>query len=126
MIGEQECQFVQAMHQRSGSAERKHHKVVPANYEEAKMMCKARKRKERQESTSSVSQERKAIRSNSEERPADAKIDMRRVVSHEDFCKERGANPLQEHNEVHISVVRSTNVRILNYDDYERQRCHER
>lgn len=126
MVPEQECQFVQVK-QRSDSMERKHHRV-PLNYEEAKLMCKARKRKERQESTSSVSQERKAIRSNSEERPVrcdSAKIDMRRVVSHEDFCKEK-SYPLQEHNEVHVSVVRSTNIRILNYDDYERQRYHER
>ncbi|KAF5269190.1 hypothetical protein FQR65_LT02491 [Abscondita terminalis] len=119
---------------------RKSHNPVPTSYEEAKSICKARKRKERQESTGSVSQERKVIRSNSEERPVEivsdnGKKDIRRVVSHEDFQK---THPLHEHNDtIVISLVesngkysppKSITLEGLAYDDYEheRRRYHER
>ncbi|XP_062543525.1 protein FAM13A isoform X1 [Armigeres subalbatus] len=46
-----------------------------------------RKRKERQDSTSSISQDRKLIRSNSEEHLPNCKEVIRRVSSHEDFKK---------------------------------------
>lgn len=119
---------------------RKSHNQTPTTFEEAKNVCKARKRKERQESIGSVSQERKVIRSNSEERPIEpinnnGKKDIRRVVSHEDFQK---AHPLHEHNDtIVISLVeandkysppKSIYVEGLAYDEYEheRRRCHER
>ncbi|KAF5296811.1 hypothetical protein FQA39_LY12329 [Lamprigera yunnana] len=119
---------------------RKTHNTNPTSFEEAKSICKARKRKERQESIGSVSQERKVIRSNSEERPVEgtsdsSKKDIRRVVSQEDFQK---THPLHEHNDtIVISVVeangkysppRSINVDVLGYDDgeHERRRYHER
>ncbi|XP_031342366.1 protein FAM13A isoform X1 [Photinus pyralis] len=119
---------------------RKSHSQTPTTFEEAKSAAKARKRKERQESIGSISQERKVIRSNSEERPIEPiknndKKDMRRVVSHEDFQK---AHPLQEHNDtIVISLVeandkysppKSIYVEGLVYDDYEheRRRWHER
>ncbi|KAK5646095.1 hypothetical protein RI129_004559 [Pyrocoelia pectoralis] len=119
---------------------RKSHNQTPTTFEEAKSVCKARKRKERQESVGSVSQERKVIRSNSEERPIEpinnnGKKDIRRVVSHEDFQK---AHPLHEHNDtIVISLVEASDkysppksiyVEGLAYDDYEheRRRCHER
>lgn len=65
-------------------------KPTPASFDEAKASCKARKRKERQESISSLCQERKVIRSNSEERPTqkkhfENKTSIRRVSSSEDF-----------------------------------------
>lgn len=63
--------------------------------DEDKEKCKPRKRKERQESVSFIFQERKVIRSNSEERPTDVSQDIRRVASHEDFKKKQ---PLQVHN----------------------------
>ncbi|XP_026464615.1 uncharacterized protein LOC113367202 [Ctenocephalides felis] len=53
---------------------------------------KPRKRKERLDSSSSITQERKLVRSNSEERPPEEKSEIRRVVSHEDFL------PLHVHN----------------------------
>ncbi|XP_053683197.1 protein FAM13A isoform X2 [Sabethes cyaneus] len=46
-----------------------------------------RKRKERQDSTSSISQDRKLIRSNSEEHLPNCQEVIRRVASHEDFKK---------------------------------------
>ncbi|XP_053677291.1 protein FAM13A [Anopheles nili] len=46
-----------------------------------------RKRKERQDSTSSISQDRKLIRSNSEEHLPNCQEVIRRVSSHEDFKK---------------------------------------
>lgn len=60
-----------------------------------------RKRKDRQDSTSSLTQDRKVVRSNSEENVPTAAVlqstndAIRRVSSHEDFNKK----PLQEHNE---------------------------
>lgn len=59
-----------------------------------------RKRKERQDSTSSTTQDRKLVRSNSEEQLPNAnntnEIDIRRVSSHEDF--NRKPPPLHLHN----------------------------
>lgn len=139
---EQESRFIKVKRMLTDSLTRKAQTQTPTNYEEAKSMCKARKRKERQESIGSVSQERKVIRSNSEERPTEvakdgSKKDIRRVVSHEDFQK---AHPLHEHNEtIVISLVetnangkcsppKSINAEILSYDDceHERRRYHER
>lgn len=139
---DQESRFVKVKRMLTDSLTRKSQTQTPSNYEEAKIICKARKRKERQESTGSVSQERKVIRSNSEERPTDTtndsnKKDIRRVVSHEDFQK---AHPLHEHNEtIIVSLVemnidtkcsppKSINVEVLGYDDceHERRRYHER
>lgn len=55
-----------------------------------------RKRKERQDSTSSITQDRKLVRSNSEEHVPNCQEEViRRVSSHEDFKKR---NPLQAHN----------------------------
>lgn len=50
-----------------------------------------RKRKERQDSTSSISQDRKLIRSNSEEHLPNCQEVIRRVSSHEDFKKRAAA-----------------------------------
>ena len=50
-----------------------------------------RKRKERQDSTSSISQDRKLIRSNSEEHLPNCQEVIRRVSSHEDFKKRSAA-----------------------------------
>lgn len=61
-------------------------------------VSKPRKRKERHESIGSITQERKVVRSNSEERPLEDTEDaqyMRRVSSHEDFKK---SQPLHERN----------------------------
>lgn len=59
-----------------------------------------RKRKDRQDSTSSLTQDRKVVRSNSEENvptaAQSANDTIRRVSSHEDFNKKL---PLQQHNE---------------------------
>ncbi|KAJ9592636.1 hypothetical protein L9F63_015691, partial [Diploptera punctata] len=62
-----------------------------------------RKRKERHESFSSQSQERKVIRSNSEERPLEegnvnCKDSIRRVSSHEDFSLVKGGNRNNNNN----------------------------
>lgn len=67
---------------------------------------KPRKRKERHESIGSITQERKVVRSNSEERPLEDGEDgtsqyMRRVSSHEDFKK---SQPLHERNCSKITV----------------------
>lgn len=61
-----------------------------------------RKRKDRQDSTSSLTQDRKVVRSNSEENVPTAVLQssndaIRRVSSHEDFNKR--PQPLKEHNE---------------------------
>lgn len=56
-----------------------------------------RKRKDRHDSISSLTQERKLVRSNSEEHvPSCQGESIRRVASHEDFKK---PSPLKEHNE---------------------------
>lgn len=102
--------------------------TIPTTYDEAKASCKARKRKERQESISSLCQERKVIRSNSEERPAqkkhiENKSNIRRVSSSEDFQKSASIE------KINVSPKRSVqNEKTLVYDDYEheRRRSHER
>lgn len=102
--------------------------TIPTTYDEAKVSCKARKRKERQESISSLCQERKVIRSNSEERPAqkkhlENKSNIRRVSSSEDFQKSASIE------KINVSPKRVVqNEKTLAYDDYEheRRRSHER
>lgn len=131
-VRKEESRFVKVKRMLTETLIRKTQTQAPTNYEEAKNLCKARKRKERQESTGSVSQERKVIRSNSEERvdydgrEGDIDVDIRRVVSHEDFQK---VHPLQEHNDT-ILISLETNGKNsppgLAYDDYERRRHHER
>ncbi|KRT83686.1 hypothetical protein AMK59_3711 [Oryctes borbonicus] len=126
----------------------------PSTYDEAKTSCKARKRKERQESISSIFQERKVIRSNSEERPIPNGTDIttkqdaniRRVSSHEDFQKTNhntiGANNIPEKtaesaliieengtNSKKMSPCRDINADLSISDDaceYERRRSNER
>lgn len=97
--------------------------TIPTTFDEAKACCKARKRKERQESISSLCQERKVIRSNSEERPEQKKYIennkncMRRVSSSEDVqCPKIG---WKEKNSVspHRGGDKS-----LCYEDYEHEK----
>ncbi|XP_066258257.1 protein FAM13A [Euwallacea similis] len=98
------------------------------NYEEAKASCKLRKRKERQESVSSISQERKVIRSSSEERPIliktneDKNSGIRRVSSSGDFPKSIGDDKSKS------PIRKSEQLRMLKYDDneHDRARSHER
>lgn len=98
--------------------------ALPTTYDEAKASCKARKRKERQESISSLCQERKVIRSNSEERPAhkmyiENKTNIRRVSSSEDFQCQRSASS----ERVSLSPHRgSSNDKTLAYEDCEHER----
>ncbi|CAH1991286.1 unnamed protein product [Acanthoscelides obtectus] len=109
--------------------------VAPVTYDEAKATCKARKRKERQESISSLYQERKVIRlnkvyyrSNSEERPTQKKLvesksNIRRVSSSEDFQRP-GAT-----DRASLSPHRGgSSEKTLTYDDceHEKRRSHER
>ena len=62
-----------------------------------------RKRKDRQDSISSLTQDRKLVRSNSEEHVPSCQGEViRRVASHEDFKKK---SPLKEHNEKHDENV---------------------
>ncbi|KAK9745064.1 hypothetical protein QE152_g7228 [Popillia japonica] len=122
----------------------------PSTYDEAKASCKARKRKERQESISSIFQERKVIRSNSEERPipngteiiSKQDSNIRRVSSHEDFHKTNNsalANSISdkttesliiEENGTNkkVSPCRDISADIFIYDEceYEKRRSHER
>ncbi|KAG5878923.1 hypothetical protein JTB14_034432 [Gonioctena quinquepunctata] len=102
--------------------------TIPITYDEAKAACKARKRKERQESISSLYQERKVIRSNSEERPTqkkhvEIKDSIRRVSSSEDFQRSTSAerNNMSPHRG-------GTSDKILSYEDceHEKTRFHER
>lgn len=101
---------------------------TPTTYDEAKASCKARKRKERQESISSLCEDRKVIRSNSEERPAqrkhlEKKDNIRRVSSNEDFIKSASIE------KINVSPNRySNNDKTLTYEDYEheKRRSHER
>lgn len=74
--------------------------AVAEDVNTAREEVKPRKRKERHESIGSITQERKVVRSNSEERPLEDGEDstsqyMRRVSSHEDFKK---SQPLHERN----------------------------
>lgn len=102
--------------------------TIPTTYDEAKASCKARKRKERQESISSLCQDRKVIRSNSEERPAhkkhiENKSNIRRVSSSEDFQKSASIE------KINVSPKRSVpSEKLLAYEDFEheRRRSHER
>lgn len=102
--------------------------TIPTTYDEAKASCKARKRKERQESISSLCQERKVIRSNSEERPAQKKYmenknNIRRVSSSEDFQKSASIE------KINVSPKRlPQGEKTLYYEDceHERRRSHER
>lgn len=95
-------------------------------YEEAKASCVARKRKERQESVSSISQERKVIRSSSEERPVKSKSEqseIRRVSSHEDVIKQN-----KDEASIDNLLIHHDN-RTLIYDDddeHEQRRSYER
>ncbi|XP_072401306.1 protein FAM13A [Diabrotica undecimpunctata] len=98
-------------------------------YDEAKATCKARKRKERQESISSLCQERKVIRSSSEERPAQKKYvenknSIRRVSSSEDFQSHRASSV----ERVASSTGKKGSDKLLTYDDceHEKRRSHER
>lgn len=102
-------------------------------FEEAKTSCLARKRKERQESISSISQERKVIRSNSEERPVrsksdQTKADIRRVSSNEDFNKPERKETFQTNFSGEIDCSPRRDVSELIYDDceHEKRRSHER
>lgn len=93
-------------------------------YEEAKT-CIVRKRKDRQESVSSISQEPKLVRSNSEERLTNSKfeeIEVRRVSSHEDV-------PKCSKEEISVDILIHQNNKALIYDDdyeHEQRRSHER
>ncbi|KAK4879139.1 hypothetical protein RN001_007285 [Aquatica leii] len=133
VLNEQESKFGKVKRMITDTL-RKSNNPTPTSFEEAKNLCKARKRKERQESIGSVSQERKVIRSNSEERPVEVvndngKKDIRRVVSHEDFQK---THPLHEHNDtIVISLVesngkysppKSITSEGFGYDDFEHER----
>ncbi|XP_050307394.1 protein FAM13A [Anthonomus grandis grandis] len=96
------------------------------SFDEAKASCKARKRKERQESLSSQDQDRKLIRSNSEERPViteDKNTSIRRVSSSGDFPK----SPFHEKSKSPSRKYEYSD-KASKYDDheYEKKRSHER
>ncbi|XP_057672397.1 protein FAM13A [Diorhabda carinulata] len=102
---------------------------LPTTYDEAKATCKARKRKERQESISSLCQERKVIRSNSEERPAQKKHvennnNIRRVSSSEDFQCQRSNSA----DRIYNASSKKASDKSLTYEDYEheKRRSNER
>lgn len=103
-------------------------------FEEAKNSCLARKRKERQESVSSISQERKVIRSSSEERPVrsgSVKSDIKRVSSLEDVKKvekkEENSFYSSFNGSYDCSPSRDSNVQVYeDFDDHEKRRSHER
>lgn len=94
----------------------------------------ARKRKERQESVSSISQERKVIRSSSEERPVrsgSVKSDIKRVSSLEDVKKvekkEENSFYSSFNGSYDCSPSRDSNVQVYeDFDDHEKRRSHER
>lgn len=99
-------------------------------FEEAKNSCMARKRKERQESISSISQERKVIRSSSEERPVRSnsiKSDIKRVSSLEDVKKAEKKQESSFYSSFECSPSRDSNVQIYeDFDEHEKRRSHER
>lgn len=104
-------------------------------FEEAKNSCMARKRKERQESVSSISQERKVIRSSSEERPVrsgSVKSDnIKRVSSLDDVKKEEkkeeGSFYSSFDGSYDCSPNRDSNVQVYeDFDEHEKRRSHER
>jgi len=115
--------------------------IIGNSFEEAKASIKARKRKERQESVSSNSHEKKVIRSNSEERPVGnnggengcgnvGNKDMRRVSSNEDFkdyCQNQKAEVIATLAVQFDGPVRiaPNNICIEDYD-YEKRRLCER
>lgn len=99
---------------------------LPTTFDEAKANCKARKRKERQESISSICQERKVIRSNSEERPVqkkhvENKNSIRRVSSSEDFQGQNKIMPALIHDKS-VSPHRGCTEKTLCYEDYEHEK----
>lgn len=81
-----------------------------------------RKRKDRQDSTSSLTQDRKVVRSNSEENvptaAQSANDTIRRVSSHEDFNKKL---PLQQHNENDENVELQLSYKENALDDDEEE-----
>lgn len=103
--------------------------VISSTFDEAKAISKARKRKERQESVSSLYQERKVIRSNSEERPVPIKCSedknnsIRRVSSSGDFPRsisdEKISSSSQRHDHLDKNVA-------LDDHEYDKRRSHER
>lgn len=98
--------------------------------EEAKVVCKARKRKERQESISSLCQERKVIRSNSEERPHSRRHSekdsiIRRVSSSEDLHNQNIKNKRNQSKE-NIDVIENNVSLVLDECEHEKRRSHER
>lgn len=103
---------------------------IPTTFDEAKACCKAKKRKERQESISSLCQERKVIRSNSEERPDQKKYAennkncIRRVSSSEDVQSHRVGSK----DRMSVSPHRGSGHggvggdKTLIYEDYEHEK----
>lgn len=90
-------------------------------------ICKSRKRKERQESVSSLCNERKAIRSNSEERPRSRKHaeheSIRRVSSSDDLQNSKNkATGDSERKEIKDDRITS----VLDEFEHENRRWHER
>lgn len=81
-----------------------------------------RKRKDRQDSTSSLTQDRKVVRSNSEENvptaAQSANDTIRRVSSHEDFNKKL---PLQQHSENDENVELQLSYKESALDDEEEE-----
>ncbi|KAK9878446.1 hypothetical protein WA026_022086 [Henosepilachna vigintioctopunctata] len=95
--------------------------------EEAKAACKTRKRKERQESISSICQERKVIRSNSEERPHSRrhleKENIRRVSSSEDLHFQNVKNKKKNSSRENLDVSENN---VSEECEHEKRRSHER
>ncbi|XP_044752055.1 protein FAM13A [Coccinella septempunctata] len=99
--------------------------------EEAKVACKARKRKERQESISSLCQERKVIRSNSEERPHSRRQSekdsiIRRVSSSEDLHIRNIKNKRNQSSKENIDVIENNVSLVVDECEHEKRRSHER
>lgn len=85
-----------------------------------------RKRKERQDSTSSITQDRKLVRSNSEEHVPTCQEVIRRVSSHEDFKVK--PPPLQESNNENI-IKNNDNITIIDDKNNKIQKvnkCNEK
>ncbi|XP_019759760.1 protein FAM13A [Dendroctonus ponderosae] len=102
--------------------------VFSLTFDEAKSSSKLRKRKERQESVSSTKQDRKVIRSNSEERPvllkpSDKDSGIRRVSSSGDFPKS-----MSDEKNVNRSPLKRNESDPVKYDEaeYDKTRSHER
>lgn len=94
--------------------------IIIAN---AEYQQQCRKRKDRQDSTSSITQDRKVVRSSSEEhvpscQDQDQSDAIRRVSSHEDFNLK--PLPLQEHNENDDNVIKNNDeLKIANENAIE-------